>query len=315
MVEEVGPIAWFPNVSLAGQQMAYERIDEEQNLWQTELAGATHVRGPASILVPSAKTYNLLPEFSPDGRKIAFQSERSGYAEVWMCDRDGSNPTQVTTLERFAGSPHWSPDGHYLAFDYRPAQHSEIHVLEVGGSRPHVVARFDGADNVVPNWSRDGKWIYFASNLRGKTFQIWKVGVRGGVAVPEAPIQVTKSGGFASAESDDGSVLFYSKLSEPGIWTVALDSGQESSVWPGPGPVNWSNWALGNGGIYFLVPAGSETPPEIGFLHLETKRVSRIAKLEKYGFFGFALSPDGKSLLYPQTDRNERHILVMNNFR
>jgi dipeptidyl aminopeptidase/acylaminoacyl peptidase len=78
--------------------------------------------------------------------------------------------------------------------------------------------------------------------------------------------------------------------------------------------VNWSNWALGNGGIYFLAPAASETPPEIGFLDLETKRVSRIANLEKYGFFGFALSPDGKSLLYPQIDRNERHILVMNNF-
>ena len=315
MVEAAGPIAWFPNVSLTGRQLAYERIDEEQNLWQTTLLDATHVREPASILVPSAKTYNLFPQFSPNGRKIAFQSERSGYAEIWICDRDGSNPTQVTTLERFAGSPHWSPDGHYLAFDYRPVQHSEIHVVEVGGSRPHVVAQFAEADNVVPSWSSDGNWIYFASNRGGKTFQIWKVGVREGVAASEPPIQVTQSGGIASAESEDGRLLFYSKLSEPGIWTVALDSGKESLLWPGPALVNWSNWALGKGGIYFLTPTGSDTPPEIAFLDLKTKRVSRIAKLEKFGFFGFALSPDGKVLLYPQTDRNDHHIFVMNNFR
>jgi Tol biopolymer transport system component/DNA-binding winged helix-turn-helix (wHTH) protein len=315
MVEAAGPIAWFPSVSLTGQQLAYERVDEEQNLWQTELADATHARGPASILVPSAKTYNLFPQFSPDGQKLAFQSERSGYAEVWMCDRDGSNPVQVTTLEKFAGSPHWSPDGRYLAFDYRPAQHSEIHVVEVGASRPHVVAQFAGADNVVPSWSRDGKWVYFASNRGGKTFQIWKVAVKGGVALPQPPIQVTKNGGLASAESEDGRLLFYSKLSEPGIWTVALDSGQETLLWPGPGPVNWSNWALGKGGIYFLAPAGNEMPPEIAFLDLETRHVLRIAKLQKYGFFGFALSPDGKALVYPQTDRNEHHIFVMGSFR
>ena len=129
-----------------------------------ELRDATHARGRASILVPSGKTYNLFPQFSPDGSKIAFQTERSGYAEVWICDRDDSNPTQVTRLETFAGSPHWSPDGRFLAFDYRAGQHSEIHVVEADGSRPHAVAQFAEADNVSPSWSRDGHWITGPTN-------------------------------------------------------------------------------------------------------------------------------------------------------
>lgn len=313
-VNRVGPIAWFPSVALAGRQLAYENSDEEQNLWRVELRDATHARRPASIVVPSGKTYNLLPQFSPDGRKIAFQTERSGYAEVWICDSDGSNPTQVTRLETFAGSPHWSADGRFVAFDYRPGQHSEIHVIEPGGSRPHAVAQFADADNVFPTWSRDGHWIYFASNRGGKTFQIWKVAVRDGFALPSPPVQVTRNGGFATAESSDQRFLFYSKASEPGIWKVPVEGGRESAVWPGPGPVNWSNWALAERGVYFFAPREA-APPEIDYPDFKTKSISHVARLDKFGFYGFALSPDGKFLIYPQSDRAEHDIFVMSNFR
>jgi Tol biopolymer transport system component/DNA-binding winged helix-turn-helix (wHTH) protein len=313
-VERVGPIAWFPSVSPAGMQLAYENSDEEQNLWRIQLRDATHARGPASILVSASKTYNLLPQFSPDGNKIAFQTERSGYAEVWICDRDGSNPTQITRLETFAGSPHWSPDGKFLAFDYRPGQHSEIHVVEVGGSHAFPVARFADADNVFPTWSRDGQWIYFASNRGGKTFQVWKVAVRNGFALQSAPVQVTRNGGFATAESADGRFLFYSKASGPGIWKVPVDGGRESAVWPGPGPVNWSNWALAERGVYFFAPR-DVAPPEIDFMDFKTKRISHVAPLNKFGFYGFAISSDGKALIYPQSDRTEHDIFVVKNFR
>ena len=102
-----------------------------------------------------------MPQYSPDGRKIAFQTGRTGYSEVWTCDADGSNPVQITDLQRFTGSPRWSPDGRYLAFDYRRREHSEIHVIGSAGGSPHPVAAFTDADNMIPSWSRDGHWIYF----------------------------------------------------------------------------------------------------------------------------------------------------------
>jgi Tol biopolymer transport system component/DNA-binding winged helix-turn-helix (wHTH) protein len=313
-VERVGPVAWFPTVSPDGNQLAYENSDEEQNLWQLELRDTTHASGPPSILVPSAKTYNLLPQYSPDGRKIAFQSDRSGYPEVWVCDGDGSHPIQITSLETVTGSPHWSPDGRYLAFDSRPKQHSEIYVVEPGAGAPRAVASFPDADTVLPSWSRDGQWIYFASNKGGKEFQIWKVAVSSGAAIQAPPIQLTKNGGFSSVESVDGQSLFFAKSSVQGIWTVPVDGGVETLIWPGPGPVNWSNWVLSEHGIYFFSPRPG-SPPDIDFIDMKTRHAVHIARLEKFGFYGLTLSPDGKALVFPQDDRNDHAILVVDNFQ
>ncbi|MBV9301938.1 MAG: PD40 domain-containing protein, partial [Acidobacteriaceae bacterium] len=283
-VSGVGPVARYPSLSSSGRELAYEHVDEQQNLWRLELKDAAHARGPASVLVPSAKAQNLLPQFSLDGRKIAFQSMRSGYSELWICDADGSNLVQVTQLEGYAGSPHWSPDDRFLAFDYRPREHSEIYIVETASGRSHAVTAFPGADNVVPSWSRDGKWIYFASKREGKVYQIWKVAVNNETATL-APVQVTKYGGFAAAESMDGQQLFYSKFFEPGIWAVPRDGGHETAVWRGPGPDYWSNWAITKGGVYFFVPENEELPPAIEFFDFKAKRVSRLANLDKPSFY------------------------------
>jgi Tol biopolymer transport system component/DNA-binding winged helix-turn-helix (wHTH) protein len=312
-VAGAGPVAWYPSVSPTGGELAYEHPDQQRGLWRLELRDATHPRGRASALISSTNVDSLLPQFSPDGRKIAFQSDRSGYQEIWICDADGSNPIQVTSLQSFAGSPHWSPDGLYLAFDYRPGRHSEIHVVEVPGGPPHPIAVFPDADNVVPSWSRDGQWIYFASN-RGGNFDIWKVAVRDGTAIQNAPVRITKTGGFAAMESADGRSLLFSKQFDPGIRTVSRDGGAERSLWAGPGPDDWANWALARNGMYFLA-AKAATPPEIEFLDFKKRQISHVAKLERDSFYGLALSPDGKSLIYSQHDRDEHDILIVKNFR
>lgn len=315
-VPSAGPVAWHPSVSLSGKQLAYQHVDEEQNLWRLELKDETHARGRASILVPSPKTHNLLPRFSPDGLKIAFQTERTGYPEVWICDADGSNAVQGTDLQGFAGTPRWSPDGRYIAFDYRPREHSEIYVMEISGGRPHAIAAFADADNVIPSWSHDGKWVYFASNRGGKVFQVWKIGVNDGAATANPAIQMTTNGGFAAFESADGKLLFYTKpvWAGPGIWMTPVNGGGERRVWSGPGPDFWSNWDVTEKGIYFSTTNG-EISSEINYLHFKSGRVTQVAKLEKPIFFGLTVSPDGRSLIYSQWERYEHDILVMKNFR
>ena len=55
---------------------------------------------------------------SPDGARIAFTSDRQGGAsEIWIADRDGSDPMPVTRGTLSAGSPRWSPDSRQLVFD------------------------------------------------------------------------------------------------------------------------------------------------------------------------------------------------------
>jgi Tol biopolymer transport system component/DNA-binding winged helix-turn-helix (wHTH) protein len=302
-----GPQTDNPTVSLLRGEIAYEYTVEEENLWRVNL----DVRGPHSIEravgLLSSKTSNLMPQFSPDGSKIAFESDRSGYEEIWTCDPDGSNPTQVTKLERYSGSPRWSPDGRYIAFDFRSVQHSEIYVVEVVSGAAHSVASFPDADNVVPSWSHDGRWIYFASNRGGKDFHVWKVPSTGGAAV-----RLTHGAGFSAFESLDGKFVIYMRLSEPGLWKVPRDGGPETALWKGPGPNNWGNWTIGNDGIYFM--DSTRDGPEIELLKSGTAKVVTVAKLERPSFCGLTVSPDNKAIVYSQRDRNQHDIRLMMGF-
>jgi hypothetical protein len=77
----------------------------------------------------------------------------------------------------------------------------------------------------------------------------------------------------------------------------------------------WSDWVLARTGIYFLDP---RVPPHgrIEFFNFATRATSPIFSLEKASFSGdLALSPDGKSLLYGQIDREESYIMWVKNFR
>ena len=312
-VSSTGPVAWFPSVSVSGGELAYETVDEEKNLWRIALRDPRHARGEASIMVPAAKTDSFVPQFSPDGRKIAFQSGRSGYEEIWISNADGSDLTQATDLQRFAGSPRWSPEGRYIAFDFRRHQHSEIDILDTLTGHIDTVVAFPMADNVIPSWSHDGHWVYFASNLRNG-FQIWRVGINDGVVQPKSSIQITWNGGYTAFESMDGRELLYTKTNQPGIWATTLENGHERAVWRGPGPDYWSNWAVAKDGIFFLAPEEG-APPEIEFLDLKTGRVWHIARLTKPSFYGFTVSPDERSIIYSQFDRTERSILLAKDFR
>ena len=312
-VPEAGPVAWYPSLSQSANELAYEYVDQEQNLWRLELNDQIHARTSASILIPSTKSQNLQPQFSPDGRKIAFQSSRSGYPEVWICNRDGSHAVQVTDLRGFAGSPRFSPDGRYLAFDYRSQRHGDVYVVETGDGHPHPVVALADADSFLPSWSRDGRSIYFTSNRGEKGYQIWKQSVKDGAAAGPPPTQVTRDGGFGAVETVDGKLLLYTKRWSQGIWAMPPGGGAETQIWGGPGPDNWSNWAVTKSGIYFFAPE-TGGPPKIEYLDFETRRSSQIGRLDKPSFYGLAVSPDGGTLLYSQWDRNEHQILVMEHF-
>ena len=298
-----GPVADHPSISYPTGELAYEYSVEDENLWQLDEKNAGQLATKAVALF-SSKTSNLMPQFSPDGRKLAFEGDRSGYEEIWICDPDGSNPVQVTKLERFSGSPRWSPDGSHLAFDSRREQHSGIYTVDVSAGSVRNIPTFSDADSVVPSWSRDGQWIYFGSDHGGKTFHVWKVPVAGGPAV-----QVTKDRGFAAFESLDGRYVFYARLSEPGIWRVATEGGSERRFWSGPGPDNWGNWALSKDAIY-VIESKSGAKSIIRRIDLATKHQSHVTTLERPSFYGLTVSP-ARSIVYSQRDRDEHDVVTL----
>ncbi len=139
------------------------------------------------------------PQYSPDGRRIAFASNRSGAWEIWVCNRDGSGPVRLTNFGTGVSAwPSWSPDGKRITFNSNGIGKGtyQLFTLSAQGRPAHQLTTEPG-DNSSPSWSTDG-WIYFQSDRDGE-MQIWKIPETGGAAV-----RVTKHGGRIPAATSDG---------------------------------------------------------------------------------------------------------------
>jgi TolB protein len=132
-----------------------------------------------------------------------------------------------------------------VAFGARPGGNVDVYVIgSQGGSLRRLTT--DPADDAFGRFSRDGGWIYFTSNRTGR-HEIWKRRADGS----GADGQVTRNGGWASAESADGRTLFYAKSNIPGIWEMPAGGGEERLVIDMPLPPT-SNWEVRGNGVYYL---------------------------------------------------------------
>jgi Tol biopolymer transport system component/DNA-binding winged helix-turn-helix (wHTH) protein len=303
-----GSEAYSPSVSPKGNLLAYQQKIGRDSIWRVNLKSDTQTQGAPAIVI-SAKGGKMRPSFSPDGKRIAFESDRLGNMEIWACDSNGENCEQLTSLHGTAGTARWSPDGRHIAFEFHPTERAEIYVVDVPGGAPRMIPTIKGADNLAPSWSRDGKWIYFASKRGGEPFQLWKVAIESG-----SHVQITRTGGLAAAESADGRFLYYSKYELGGIWRMPLDGGPEERILDRPEGPDWFNWELVRDGIYLL---DRVTGPKatLDFFDLATRKLTRLASLDKPVGWGLAVSPDGRSLLCVETDFEESNIMLVKNFR
>ena len=295
-----------PSISRDGQRLAFARSSSNYNIWRVSGPAATGKRTEPTKLIASTKR-QYQPQFSPDGKRIAFGSSRSGSTEVWACDSEGLNPVQLTSFGGpDVGSPRWSPDGRWIAFDSTKEAHRDIYVVSVEGGAPRRLTT-EPSDEVRPSWSKDGRWIYFGSNRSGD-WQIWKLPAEGGAA-----IQVTKKGGREAFEAPDGKCLYYAKLGVAGIWRVPVDGGEETQVLDRG---LQSYWTLASQGIYVR----TWRPPlaaVIEFYSFATGRLARVAELPKARGYtlGLSVSPDDKWILYSQLDRLDSDLMLVENFR
>ena len=297
-------------VSSQGHRLAYGRdFNPNSNVYRIDLPSSPGRNASSTPLIYSTGHDNN-PQISPDGKRIAFESDRTGGHEVWICDSSGSNPQQITSSGgRNAGSPRWSPDGRQIAFDSVVKGDSDIYIIDAEGGNPRRLTN-EISDEDVPSWSHDGQWTYFASNRTGR-WQVWKMPAGGGAAV-----QVTSRGGALAFESPDGKFIYYSKFDGPGIWRVSVEGGQEAAVVDSFN-AGLGNWAVVVDGIYFI-KLDSKAGAAIEFYNFETGQVNEVAALGKVEIWtlGLAVSPDRKWLLYTRVDPgNTGNITIVENFR
>lgn len=309
----VPPAAIEPVISGAPGRLVYTSWQNNVNIWRRDIGG-----GDRKMLIGS--TYESRnPHYSANGRRIAFESNRSGTEQIWTCNAEGSNCLQITSFDGPAcGTPRWSPDGVLLAFDARTAGQPEIYVVAGDGTRLRRLTN-DPASDVIPSWSHDGAWVYFSSDRSGR-YEVWKVPKDGG-----KPIQVTRSGGFSAFESLDGRQIFYTKPyidSSPkgyfdqgifrvpthfrqGLFTMPLPGGEETQLLTGS--VGWT-FAVTSRGIYF-----QPNEQSVRFRDGATGRVRTIAEIDNGA--GISVSPDDGFLLWSQLDRISMDLTLVEGFR
>src|SRR5215204_4528440 len=309
-VAGAGQNAYSPAISRQGDRLAYNVSFLDSDIWRVEGSAAGRRGAPTRLISSTRQDHS--PQYSPDGKKVVFASDRSGSDELWVCEADGSNPTQLTFLNGGAvGSPRWSPDSRQLVFDARPNGNADIYVLSAEGGKPRPITS-EPSHEVMASWSWDGRWVYFCSN-RSDAFQIWKTPADGG-----QPVQVTQQGGFEAFESPNGELLYYTKgRGSGGIWQVPVAGGEERQVSELLGAAHWRYWAVLDDGIYFVSPAASARPA-LKFYSFATRRVTQLGVLERdplHGPPGLTVSPDGRSILYAQADQRSSDIMLVENFR
>ncbi len=200
----------------------------DELLCASNLTGSTNIfllrtDGRGINLTPT-ENVNIFPALSPDGRQIAFTSDRDGgNQDIYVMDADGGNVRQLTRKCGTNRAPAWSPDGRRIAFCSDRDGHCEIYVMDADGSNPVNLTRDPGFDADAA-WSPDGKWIAFTSQ-RGnqKGFRVFVMDADGRSV--RAVTDTDNGYGFVyPAWSPDGKHLAYGDAVEWGVEIFVCDA-------------------------------------------------------------------------------------------
>ena len=303
-VELAGEDATSPSIARQGNRMVYQVSSSDVNLWLRQVPAMGEAASSGGPISSSTK-FDGNAAYSPDGRQIAFASDRSGHREIWLSDSDGRHQRQATFHNVLSGAPAWSYDGEWIVYDCNTAGWYDIYVIRAEGGQSRRLT-YGPVLNAIGRFSHDRKWIYFASVRTGRN-EVWKVHFAGGDAM-----QVTKNGGWFSMESPDGKFLYYTKLnrSEDALWRMPVEGGPEELVLDS---VRARHFTLAGGNLYYAHFENGKTAVRVMDLGERKSRV--LFEISKPLWLGLSVSPDQRWILYSQDDNYGSDLMLMENFR
>jgi Tol biopolymer transport system component/DNA-binding winged helix-turn-helix (wHTH) protein len=291
---------FWPSVSPATGAIASNAVRYRKSLWRKEL---TKPHSPVEPFLVSSRDEDNA-EYSPDGKRIAFDSTRSGMWNVWVADADGGNLSQVSRGGD-AGFPRWSPDSKSIVYMQRTGDARTIFVVDVNEREPRKLVT-NIADPGNPFWSHDGKWIYFPDY--GAFYRRYYRSLATG---GETTLVRDGPKAFATQESFDGTAWYYAD--GDGETRIYREPVKDGHVGPGsavPGMPFLAGdclWTIGKNGIYF-VPDGK--PQTVTHFDFATQKTKELFTVEKELTSGLAVSSDERYMLLAQLREIHSEIML-----
>lgn len=175
------------------------------------------------------------PSLSPDGRQVAFVSDRDGGARLYLMPTEGSpNPRCLTPEVRMAQEPAFSPDGRHLAYTVHQDGFSQVAVLDLAAGKTRTISRPDRHEG-SPAWAPGGSRLaVVVSDAPGAGSRIELVGLDG-----ESVRTLVDHEGWNTAPdfSPDGRTLVFmsSRDGNPELYSVSVDGGSPRRLTDDPG--------------------------------------------------------------------------------
>ncbi|MGJ5814233.1 winged helix-turn-helix domain-containing protein [Paludibaculum fermentans] len=304
LLSTLGPGLMDAAISPTGDlAMVRERLDID--IFKLDIDRLRHGAFSAPVPVVNSSRLETYPNVSSDGSKLAFESNRSGFTEIWTSNVDGTNLAQITNMGHpITGSPAWSPDNRTIAFDSRAGGAPRIYVVPAAGGKVEALTA-PNEMSVTPAWSPDGAWIYFTSDRTGRP-EVWRIPSSGG-----PPQQVSTTGGFSPSTSA-GKLILYSANR---AWVTALKSlnveTHEEEVLA-TDAVRRSYYPAADG-VYYIAARGGD--------HFLLKFIpsSGGAAITLYEFprrtaEGMGMSRDGHSLFFGEAEQSNTDLQLVRDF-
>jgi len=287
-----------PQMSHNGDWLAYVTMNQS---WSVDQISVNKARGAAAERLIASSGRNHSAKYSPDGKEIAFVSDRSGTWEIWICDTSCAEPRQVTHFRGpWIGGLSWSPDSRQLAFDARVAHKSAIYRLTMAHGEPSPIESNDFEER-MPSWSIDGKSLYFNSDRDGSV-SIWRRSLESG-----ATEKIDAANAFYAREfgSSENLVMGHS---DGTLWLAQAQKRNALSAVGIADPV--LAWTTFGGKIYFCQREGNDWLRVIESFHGNERLVTRITAQTPQSSASLDISPDGSHLLLSVVDHSSSNIYI-----
>ncbi len=172
---------WSPAWSPDGKKIAYQsNRDRSFEIYVVNVdgTGRTRLTGADPGEGGEVRPNNSMPNWSPDGRRIVFVSDRDGNHEIYVMNADGSNQRRLTDHPADDIRPRWSPDGKFILFESDRYGRRGIYRIPAPGENPQPLREAEKltdarGDYVAPNWAWDGEAIVLSANIEDRDWEIY----------------------------------------------------------------------------------------------------------------------------------------------